>query len=114
MDHEKYFGCVLLFLLYNAVVASCTNWAATFDPVSTIITTGITQRAHLILSELSDETVSNIQDSNYVRVRSQNEQVASIRNQNEIEFSPVNGVERSWETFFVINGVFLGKNVRQH
>lgn len=105
----KYIYHILLFLLSNALLASCVEWKAVFDPNATTIKTATKQRVHLVLSGISDEAIANINDRNYVQLISENDQRATVGNQEEIKFLELERSNRSWDAHFDVSGVFLGE-----
>lgn len=105
----KYLYHVLLFLLSNALLATCADWKALFDPNPITIKTASKQRIHLVLSGISDEIIANINDRNYIQLRSENDGRATVKNQETIKFFEVEKSNRSWDAYFDVNGVFLGE-----
>lgn len=107
----RYLYHVLLFLLSNALLSSCVEWKAQFDPDKVTVKTSSKQKIHLILSGLSDETIANIDDRAYLQLRSENEELATVKNQQEVKFFELDQNEKSWGAYFDLNGVFLGKKM---
>lgn len=66
-----------------------------------------TEEVHLLLSNLTGETIDTM-NSNYV-IKTENERVAVVDNPDEIEFFNVAGESGSWEARFLVRAVFLGK-----
>lgn len=107
----RYLHHVLLFLLSNALVARSIKWKAQFDPSETTIKTGSNRQIRLVLTGLSDEAIENINNRDYIQLRSEKEQLARVENHNEIKFFEIDPASRSWDTYFNLSGVFLGESV---
>lgn len=104
----RYLYHVLLFLLSNVLLASSVEWKAYFDPKAVIVKTATQQRIRLILSDLSDETIENINEPNYIQLRSENDRLATIKNQ-DVKFFELERNNKSWDARFDVSGVFLGE-----
>lgn len=100
----RYFYHVLLFLLSNALLTTCLDWRAEFDPAKIELKTGTKQRVHLVLSGLSDDAIEHLGDREYVQIKSEHVKQATV--EQDIQFSEI--ATRSWGADFVVNGVFLG------
>jgi hypothetical protein len=108
----RYLYHILLFLTSNVLLTSCTEWKAFFEPNAVTVKTAAKQRVHLVLSGISDETIANLNDRDYIQLKSENDELAMVRNQDQIKFFEVERSNRSWDAFFDVNGVFLGKFYR--
>lgn len=75
------------------------------------IKTASRQRVQLVLSGLSSEAIANINDQNYVKIRSENNQLAAVGDE-EIKFFEISPNNGSYDAFFDINGVFLGESMQ--
>lgn len=100
---------VLLFLLSNAILASCVTWTARFDPSEVKVKTGSHEKVRLVLSGLDDDAIANIDNRDYIQIKSENQGRATVADQNQIKFFLVNSANRSYDANFDVNGVFLGK-----
>lgn len=107
----RYLYHVLLFLLSNALLSTCAEWKAFFNPSAVTIKTASRQRVQLVLSGLSSEAIANINDQNYVKIRSENNQLAAVGDE-EIKFFEISPNNGSYDAFFDINGVFLGESMQ--
>lgn len=107
----RYLYHVLLFLLSNALLSTCAEWKAFFNPSALTIKTASKQRVQLVLSGLTSEAIANINDQNYVKIKSENDQLATVRDE-EIRFYEIGPNNGSYDAFFDINGVFLGESLR--
>lgn len=67
------------------------------------------QRVRVILSGLSDEIIANIDNRDFIQLKSQHENLATVKNQNEIKFFPLEQSNRSYDAYFDLDGIFLGK-----
>ena len=97
-------------MLSNAILATCVDWKAQFDPAKITIKTEAKQRVHLVLSGLSDEASANINNRDYIQLKSENNGRATINNQNELKFFEVDRASNSWDANFDVTGVFLGES----
>lgn len=98
---------IFLFTLSNINPSACIDWQATFHPTKTSIEIDGTERIHLILSNLTAETIDTI-NANFV-IRTQDEKVAVVEQPGEIRFDHLANEGGSWETYFDLKGVFLGE-----
>lgn len=105
----RYLYHVLLFIASNALITSCAEWKASFEPSAVTIKTATKQRVRLILSDLTDEAIANINDRDYLQLRSENDELATVRDQSQIKFFEVERSNRSWDANFDLHGVFLGE-----
>jgi hypothetical protein len=105
----RYLYHVIIFILSNALITSCVDWKASFEPSAVTIKTASKQRIHLVLSGLADEVISNINDRDYVQLRSENDELATIKDQSQMKFFEVERSNRSWDAYFDLSGVFLGE-----
>lgn len=105
----RYLYHVLLFLLSNVLLASCVDWKASFDPKAVTIKTSSKQRVRLILSDLTDEAIANINEPNYVQLRSENSGLATVSDLSDVKFFELEKSNKSWDAHFDVNGVFLGE-----
>lgn len=105
----KYLYHVLIFLLSSVLLSTCTEWSAVFDPSAVTVKAASKQRVSLVLSGLSDETIRNINEREYVQLRSEHDHLASVKDQENMRFFEVDRVSRSWNANFDVNGVFLGE-----
>lgn len=107
----RYIYHILLFLLSNALLSShCVEWKAQFDPSEITIKTGTKQRIHLVLSGLSDEAIANLDNRDYIQLRSENNKLATVNDQKNLKFFEIDRAARSWDANFDVTGVFLGKS----
>lgn len=104
----RYIYHILIFLLSNVLLATCVDWKATFNPAAITVKTASKQRVHLVLSGLSDEAIANIDDRNYIQLRSEDDDRATVTNEG-IKFFEFSREDRSWDANFDLNGIFLGK-----
>lgn len=104
----RYLYHVLIFLVFNVLLASCVDWKATFNPAAVTVKTSSKLRVHLVLSGLSDEAIANIDNRDYLQLRSGDENLATVTN-SELKFFELSRENRSWDANFDLNGVFLGK-----
>lgn len=95
----------------NALLVTCVDWKAQFEPSATTIKTGSKQRIHLVLSGLSDEAIANIDNRDYIQLKSENDGLATVNNQHELKFFEIDRANRSWDANFDVTGVFLGKSI---
>lgn len=109
----RYLYHVLLFLLSNAILASCVTWTAHFDPPTVTVKTGSQEKVRLILSGLDDDAIANIDNRDYIQIKSENEGRATVSDQN-LKFFSVNSANRSYDANFDVNGVFLGNYFSNH
>jgi hypothetical protein len=109
----RYLYHVLIFLLTHLLLVSCTDWKAYFDPNPVLVTTAGTNRVRLVLSDLPDDVTSRLRaqnsDQDYIQLVSEDDNLATVKNQNKMVFFEVNRTARSWDTKFNVDGVFLGK-----
>jgi solute carrier family 10 (sodium/bile acid cotransporter), member 3/5 len=105
----RYLYIVLGIFLTNFFVI-CAGWKANFDPNTTIVKTSSKQKVHLILSDLEDDIISNINDRNYLQLRSSESEIANVFNQEEIKFIELDRGNKSWQTYFDVTGVFIGSS----
>ncbi|CRL04901.1 CLUMA_CG017952, isoform A [Clunio marinus] len=105
----RYLYHVLLFILSNAFLTSCVEWKSTFDPNAITIKTASSRTVRVILSEVPDDKVALLNDRDYVQLRSENEDLATVKNQQNVRFFEVDKGNRSWDAFFDVTGVFLGQ-----
>lgn len=103
----RYLYHVLLFLVSNALIASCVEWKAFFDPSAVTVKTASKQNVQVVLSGISDEAIANLDNRDYVQLRSENEALATVGEQQEIRFRK-NDSTSTWNAFFDVSGVFLG------
>lgn len=109
MRHLRNVFHILLLLSSNVLLSRCSEWKAVFEPDAVTVQAGAIERVHLILSGLSDELIKNINDRDFVEIRSDHEALAIISNQDEIKFIEFDKVNRSYEVYFDVEGVFLGR-----
>lgn len=98
---------VILFLVSNALLASCVEWKAFFEPSAVTVKTSSKQNVHLILSGISDETIANLDNRDYIQMKSENDELATVKNQQEMTFRK-NDSTSTWHAFFDVSGVFIG------
>lgn len=104
----RYLYHILIFLLSNILLTSCVDWRATFNPEAVIVKTSSKQRVHVVLSGLSDEAIANIANRDYLQLRTEDEDRATVTNDG-IKFFELSRENRSWDANFDLNGIFLGK-----
>lgn len=104
----KYLYHVLLFLLTSAFLSSCAEWKAFFEPRDVQIKTLTSKRIRVILSGLPEEAIANINDRTYLQLKSEHDDRATVKNQQEIKFYELDRNSNSWDAHFDISGVFLG------
>lgn len=104
----RYLYHVLLFLLSNVLLSTCAEWTAAFNPNTVRVKTASKERVHLVLSGLSSEAIANINDQNYVKIKSENDMLATIKEQ-EIKFFELDRSTSSYDAYFNVDGVFLGE-----
>lgn len=102
-----YFYHVILFLVSNALLASCVEWKAHFNPNAVTVKTAAKEHIHLVLSGISDETIANLDNRDYVQLRSENDAVAAVKDQ-KLTFMEQNRANRTFDAYFDVSGVFLG------
>lgn len=100
-----FYRCCLLLLLTPVIRSANAQWVATFTPNDVIITMEGQERIQLQLSGLSEHTLPRINDRNYVRLRSENERVATI----EDGYTFTEEVPTNYTTTFAVNGAFVGR-----
>lgn len=105
----KYLYHVLLFLLSNALLAACVTWKADFEPKNVTIKTGTQERVRLVLSGLDDDAIANIDNREYIQIKSENEGRATVADHNQIKFAQMASGNRSYNADFDVHGVFLGE-----
>lgn len=105
----KYLYHVLLFLLSNAILAACVTWKADFGRSNVTLKTGTQERVRLVLSGLDDDAIANIDNRDYIQIKSENEGRATVADHNQIKFSLMSSGNRSYDTNFDVHGVFLGE-----
>lgn len=107
----RYIYHVLLFLVTNSLVISATEWKAYFDPNPVIVKTAARQRVRLILSGLPDDVISNFNNTqnHYIQLRSEDEGLAAVRDADKMVWFEVSKENNSWDSYFNVDGVFLGK-----
>lgn len=103
----RYLYHVILFLVSNALLASCVEWKAIFNPSEVTVKTASKQNVHLVLSGISDEIIANLDNRDYVQLKSENDELATVKNQHEITFRK-NDTTSTWNAFFDVSGIFLG------
>lgn len=103
----RYLYHVLIFLLSNALLASCVEWKALFEPKAVTVKTASKQSVHLVLTGLPDEITPHINDRDFVQLKSEKDSLATVKNQHEIQFTR-NDSASTWSAFFDVSGVFLG------
>lgn len=99
---------VWLFLLIIPFPPTCVGWQANFNPSEVVVTTVLRERVHLVLSDLSNDIISNIDNRNIVQIRTESYRIAVVENHDDIRFTAVPGVPNSFSADFYIKGVFLG------
>lgn len=107
----RYIYHVLLFLASQTLLTSCNEWKAMFDPQSVRVKTASHQRVRVILSGLTSDIIdpANINDRNYVQLRSSDDGLAAVRHQENIRFFELERANNSFDANFDVSGVFLGK-----
>ena len=103
----RYIDHVLFFLLSNIFLTSCVEWKAFYDPKQLTVKTASKQSVHLTLSGISDEIIANINNRDYVQLKSEDDALATVKNQQQITFTK-NESTSTWSAFFDVSGVFLG------
>lgn len=105
----KYLYHVLLFLLSNALFAACVTWKADFEPKEVRVKTGTQEKVRLVLSGLDDDAIANIDNRDYIQIKSENEGRATVADHNQIKFALMGSGNRSYDANFDVHGVFLGE-----
>lgn len=103
----RYLYHVLFFILSNIFLSSCVEWQAFYDPKQLTVKTASKQSVHLTLSGISDEIIANINNRDYVQLKSEDDALATVKNQQQITFTK-NESTSTWSAFFDVSGVFLG------
>lgn len=107
----KCWSSLIGVFLLSLSVSGNVQWTAIFDPNRVEVQIDLTQNIRLVLSGLSANAVQNINDRNYVRLVTSDGGVANVFNQNDFQFTAVQGGNNAFETQFDVTGVFLGKFV---
>lgn len=105
----RYLYHVLLFLATQALVFAGAEWKAYFDPESIRVKTSSNERVRVILSGVTSDLIDPafINDRNYVQLRSEQNGLATVRQEN-IKFHQLDKANGSWDAYFDVSGVFIG------
>lgn len=108
----RYIYHVLFFLLTHSLITSATDWKAYFDPNPVTVKTAGKQRVRLILSELPDDVINsfNRTENHFIQLKSENDELATVRGSEKMVWFELNRENKSWDSHFNIDGVFLGES----
>lgn len=97
--------CIFLWLFLRS---SATGWSTSFDPSQIDVQTNSEVSMQVFLSDLSERVIENINEPNFVLLRSSNEEIAVVVDQDNIRFERQDG-SNTYQADFRVGGVFLGE-----
>lgn len=98
---------LVLFLTQTAIFAA--SWSAQFIPEKIQVLTDRNYQVELTLKSLTDNIIdaNNINDRNYLQLKSDDDGLATVRDQKDIKFE-LKQADGTWSSHFNVSGVFLG------
>ncbi|CAO1394627.1 unnamed protein product [Diamesa tonsa] len=99
---------LVLFLTQSVIFAA--SWSAEFNPEKVEVLTDLNLEVQLTLKGLTDNIIDakNINDRNFLRLKSDHDDLATVRNQENIKFE-LKQDDGTWTSHFNVSGVFIGK-----
>ena len=103
--------CLLQFLVLflTQAVIFAASWSAHFNPEKIQVLTDRNYEVELTLKGLTDNIIdaNDINDRNFLQIKSDDDDLATIRDQKNIKFE-LNQADGTWNSHFNVSGVFLG------
>lgn len=103
---------LVLFLTQTIIFAA--SWSAQFNPEKIEVLTDRNYEVELTLKGLTDNIIdaNNINDRNFLQLKSDNDDLATVRDQKNIKLE-LKQDDGTWNCHFNVSGVFLG-NYGEH
>lgn len=103
--------CLLQFLVLflTQAVIFAASWSAQFNPEKIEVKTDSYSGVELTLKGLTDNIIdaNNINDRNFLQLKSDDDDLAIVRDQKNIKFE-LKQADGTWTSHFNVSGVFLG------
>lgn len=98
---------LVLFLIQTAIFAA--SWSTQFNPEKIEVLTDRNYQVELTLNGITDNIIdaNNINDRSYLQLKSDDDGLATVRDQKDIKFE-LNQADGTWSSHFNVSGVFLG------
>lgn len=104
--------CLLQFLvlLLSPSVIFAASWSAEFNPDKITVQTGLNSEVELTLKDLTDNIfdANNINDRYFLQLKSDHDDLAIVRDQENIKFE-LKQDGGTWTSRFNVSGVFIGE-----